>query len=53
MNNDRRRLADILVAANDAGLIVQRGRAAFDADPLVLRAAKNIITEIGDQGVVV
>lgn len=48
MNDDQRRLADILAAATDAGLIVQRGRAAFDADPLVVRAAKNIVTEIGE-----
>lgn len=48
MNDDRRRLADIVAATGDAALIVQRGRAAFDADPLVLRAAKNIVTEIGE-----
>lgn len=44
MNNDRRRLGDIA----DAGLIVERGRAAFDADPLAVRVAKNIVTEIGE-----
>lgn len=48
MNDDDRRLADILAAVADAGLIVERGRAAFDADPLVVRAAKNIVTEIGE-----
>jgi len=48
MNDDRRRLDDILAAIADAGLIVERGRAAFDADPLVVRAAKNIVTEIGE-----
>lgn len=48
MNDDRRRLADILAAVTDAGLIVGRGRTAFDADPLVVRAAKNIVTEIGE-----
>lgn len=48
MNDDRRRLADILAAATDADLIVKRGHAAFDADPLVVRAAKNIVTEIGE-----
>jgi uncharacterized protein with HEPN domain len=41
------RLDDILAAIADAGLIVERGRAAFEADPLVVRAAKNIVTEIG------
>lgn len=48
MNDDRRRLDDILAAVADAGLIVERGRAAFDADPLAVRAAKNIVTEIGE-----
>ena len=48
MNDDQRRLADILAAVTDAGLIVERGHVAFDADPLVVRAAKNIVTEIGE-----
>lgn len=48
MNDDRRRLRDIAAAIADAGLIVERGRAAFEADPLVVRAAKNIVTEIGE-----
>ena len=48
MNDDRRRLQHILVAVADAQLIAQRGREAFDADPLVIRAAKNIVTEIGE-----
>lgn len=47
MNDDRRRLDDILAAVADA-LLVERGRAAFDADPLAVRAAKNIVTEIGE-----
>lgn len=48
MNADRRRLDDILIAIDDAALIVDRGRGAFDADPLVVRAAKNIVTEVGE-----
>lgn len=48
MNDDRRRLDDIVAATGDAALIVGRGRAAFDTDPLVVRAAKNIVTEIGE-----
>lgn len=48
MNDDNRRLDDLVVATDDAALIVDRGRAAFDADPLVVRAAKNIVTEIGE-----
>ncbi|MFV0318663.1 MAG: DUF86 domain-containing protein [Microthrixaceae bacterium] len=48
MSDDRRRLTDILAAVADAGLIVERGRTAFDADPLAVRAAKNIVSEIGE-----
>lgn len=48
MNDDRRRLDDIIAAVDDAELIVGRGRATFDADPLTVRAAKNIVTEIGE-----
>jgi hypothetical protein len=47
VNDDRRRLDDILVAVADARRIAERGRDAFDADPLVIRAAKNIVAEIG------
>ena len=48
MTDDRQRLRDIVAASDDAELIVGRGRAAFDADPLTMRAAKNIVTEIGE-----
>jgi uncharacterized protein with HEPN domain len=48
VNDDRRRLDDIVAAAGAAALIVRRGRAVFDDDPLVVRAAKNIVTEIGE-----
>jgi uncharacterized protein with HEPN domain len=48
VNDDRRRLEDILVAVADAQLIAARGREGFDADPLVIRAAKNIVAEIGE-----
>lgn len=48
MNDDRRRLDDIIAAVDDAAIIVQLGRAAFDADPLAVRAAKNIVMEIGE-----
>lgn len=48
MNDDRRRLDDISIAAADAALIVARGRAAFDTDPLTVRAAKNVVTEVGE-----
>lgn len=42
MNDDQRRLGDIVTAIGDAAVIVQRGRAVFDADPLIVRAAKSI-----------
>ncbi len=48
MNDDRRRLDDILTAIGDAALIVERGRTDFDQDPLAVRAAKNVVTEIGE-----
>ena len=48
MNDDRRRLDDILRAIADAELISAQGRDAFDREPLVVRAAKNIVTEIGE-----
>jgi len=48
VNDDRRRLDDFLAAVDDAGLIVRGGRTVFDADPLVVRTAKNIVTEIGE-----
>ena len=48
MKDDRRRLEDILAATADATLIVERGRTAFDEDPLAVRAAKNIVAEIGE-----
>jgi predicted nucleotidyltransferase len=38
--HDRRRLDDILAAVADAGLIAGRGRAAFDGEPLAVRAAR-------------
>ena len=41
-------LADILVAAEDAAVIVARGRARFDDDRLLQRAAKNLVAEIGE-----
>lgn len=48
MTDPRQRVQDILAAADDAALIVQRGRSAFDGDPLLIRSAKNIVTEVGE-----
>jgi uncharacterized protein with HEPN domain len=42
------RLEDILRAARDAAELVSRGRKTFDGDPLLQRAAKNIVSEIGE-----
>jgi uncharacterized protein with HEPN domain len=41
-------LGDILIAAEDAAAIVDRGRASFDEDRLLQRAAKNVVAEIGE-----
>jgi uncharacterized protein with HEPN domain len=41
-------LVDIVVACTDARSIVARGRKAFESDPLLVRAAKNIVAEIGE-----
>jgi uncharacterized protein with HEPN domain len=42
------RLNDILQAVNDGAELVKRGHSAFVADPLLIRAAKNIVAEIGE-----
>lgn len=41
-------LQDMLVAAQDAATITQRGRPAFDTDRILQRAAKNLVAEIGE-----
>jgi uncharacterized protein with HEPN domain len=41
-------LEDILDATDDAAALAGRGRQAFDADPLLIRSAKNVVTEIGE-----
>lgn len=48
MNDPLQRLRDIVSACIDARDLAARGRAVFDADPLLIRAAKNIVTEIGE-----
>jgi uncharacterized protein with HEPN domain len=42
------RLKDILAAIRDAQQILDAGHTAFLANPLMIRAAKNIISEIGE-----
>ena len=42
------RLNDIVAAVNDGAELVKRGHTAFVADPLLIRAAKNLIAEIGE-----
>ncbi|HSB85993.1 MAG TPA: HepT-like ribonuclease domain-containing protein [Ilumatobacteraceae bacterium] len=48
MRSADQRLADILAATTDAARIVQVGHRTFVDDPLLIRAAKNIISEIGE-----
>jgi uncharacterized protein with HEPN domain len=43
-----RRLGDILRAGADADALIQRGHSSFVSDPLLIRAAKNILSEIGE-----
>jgi uncharacterized protein with HEPN domain len=43
-----RRLGDILRAAADADDLIRRGHSSFASDPLLIRAAKNILSEIGE-----
>ncbi len=40
---DEQRIADILDAAAELQLIVERGRAAFDADVILRRAAERLL----------
>lgn len=48
MTGPEERLDDILEAVDDAASIASRGRDAFMADPILQRAAKNVVTEIGE-----
>ncbi len=48
MRSEEDRLADIVSAVNDAAVLVQRGYNTFLADPLLIRAAKNIVGETGE-----
>ena len=47
-SDPERRLHDIQRAVDDAARIGSGGRAAFDADPIARRAAKNLIAEAGE-----
>lgn len=48
MRSQEDRLVDIVSAVNDAAELVERGHSEFLVDPLLIRAAKNIISEIGE-----
>jgi uncharacterized protein with HEPN domain len=48
VNDPVQRLRDIVRVCEDASDLAARGRAAFDGDPLLVRAAKNMVTEIGE-----
>lgn len=46
--SDEQRLADLLDAADELAGIVARGREAFDADPILRRAAERLLEIIGE-----
>ncbi len=48
MRSQDDRIADIVAAVNDAAAVVEHGHKVFVSDPLLIRAAKNIIAEIGE-----
>ncbi len=48
MRNPEARLDDILAATADAARLVALGRSRFGSDALLIRAAKNIVAEIGE-----
>jgi uncharacterized protein with HEPN domain len=41
-------LRDILAATRDAALLVEQGHQHFVSDPISIRAAKNIVAEVGE-----
>lgn len=45
---DAQRVADIVDAAAELSAIVDRGRDAFDADPILRRAAERLLEIIGE-----
>jgi uncharacterized protein with HEPN domain len=45
---DDLRIADIMAAADDLATLVGRGRASFDADPFLQRAAERRLEIIGE-----
>lgn len=46
--DDELRIADILEAATELIAVVDRGRPAFDADPILQRAAERLLEIIGE-----
>ena len=46
--SDEHRIGDILTAAGEPVLIVERGRAAFGTDPILRRAAERLLEIIGE-----
>lgn len=45
---DEQRLADILAACDELELVSERGRLAFDSDPLIRRAAERLLEIVGE-----
>lgn len=48
MRSSEQRLADICAATTDAAALVEGGYHRFASDPLLIRAAKNIVSEVGE-----
>jgi len=46
--NDQQRLADILAACNELDLVLERGKSAYDGDPLLRRAAERLLEIVGE-----
>lgn len=46
--SDEHRIGDILSAGGELALIVERGRDAFDDDPILRRAAERLLEIIGE-----
>lgn len=46
--SDAQRIADLLDAAAELAAVVARGRAAFDGDPILRRAAERLLEIVGE-----
>ena len=46
--SDDERIADILDAADELAVIIERGRPSFDEDPILRRAAERLLEIVGE-----